>query len=240
MLKTQTIIIAHRGYSARYLENSVEAISQALEVGVDMVEFDLHLTRDGALVVMHDSTTGRTAVESVRIGQVTLKRLREIPLKNGQAIPTLEEIIDLVKGRVPLNLELKGKGTGRALTSYLSENPYFGEVLVSSFREEELVNLSENLPDVPLARIYNRVKPEEIAQDAQTGYYSIHVHHKRVTRNLVSLAHTYGLRIFSFTVDTPSNLLHLMGMGVDGIFTNDPALALKVLKEPPTTSDESL
>jgi len=229
MLKGKVSVIAHRGYSAKYLENSLEAISHALNTEAHMIEIDLRLTRDKYLIAMHDPTTGRTATENVKVEQTDLKELKAIPLKNGETIPTIGEILKIVRGKIALNIELKGKGTGSALGEYLRNNPYYGELLISSYRREELADFSAYLPETPTARIYWWPRIRDIMQDAEIGHYSIHIHHMMVSRWVVDLAHRCGLKVLAFTTDYPSEILRLTQIGVDGIFTNDPPSASSLI-----------
>ena len=224
------MIIAHRGYSALYLENSMESFRMAKEAGADMIEMDLHLTSDQHLIIMHDATTGRTAMEDLRIADVTLKRLKGLVLKNGESIPTLEEALGLLQGGLPLNLELKAKGTGAALARFLQGSRPPSDLLVSSFSSEEIDAFRRSLPHIPVARVYNRITTKDLRRDAEAGSLSVHVNRARITPELVKEAHHLGLRVLVFTVDDPHKMVELFSVGVDGVFTNDPVKAMEVAK----------
>ena len=225
------LIIAHRGFSARYLENTLAAFQEALDMGADMVELDLQLTRDRRLVVLHDATTARVSREKVRVRRTELSRLREVDLEGGHRIPTLEEVLDLVGGRVPLNLELKAKGTGAALARFLLKRKGTLSLLVSSYKAREVGEFHRLCPSIPVARIYTRISVEDLARDARKGHYSVHVDHRYLREKTVKTAHSLGLKVFTFTVDDPREMLKFFAWGVDGIFTNDPATALKVARD---------
>ncbi len=224
------LIIAHRGFSARYLENTLAAFQGALEIGTDMIEMDLHLTRDGELVVIHDATTARVSKEKVGVRRVTLSRLKQVNLKGNHTVPTLEEVLDLVAQRIPLNLELKAKGTGEALARFLLKRGHIRGLLVSSYSAQELRAFRELYTSISVARIYARVSTKDLIRDAKAGYFSIHVNQLHIGEDKVEAAHCLGLKVLVFTVDDPKEIVRLFSMGVDGIFTNDPETALQMAK----------
>ena len=224
------LIIAHRGFSARYLENTLAAFQGALEIGADMIEMDLHLTKDKQFVVIHDATTARVSKEKVKVRRTTLSRLIQVTLEGGHRVPTLEEVLDLVAHRVPLNLELKAKGTGRALAQFLLKRDPIDGLLVSSYKAREVAEFHQSCPHVPVARIHTRFSEEDLARNARKGHFSIHVNYRYLKEKTVKMARKLGLRVFTFTVDEPQDMVRLFSWGVDGIFTNDPAKAIEVAK----------
>src|SRR5512137_1741050 len=104
------LVIAHRGDSSRALENSLEAFRLALSIPVDMIEFDVRKSRDNVLYVMHDRNTGRTANGNIDIEKAGSGEISQLRLKNGEAIPTLGDVLTLVNGTVRLNIEIKSEG----------------------------------------------------------------------------------------------------------------------------------
>ena len=143
------LIIAHRGDSSNSLENSIEAIRRALSYPVDMIEIDIRRSRDNMLYVMHDRTTFRTAEYSIDIERASSEDIGRVKLRNGEAIPTLRDVIKLVAGKAGLNLEIKSAGAGLATAEYLASSDYHGYVLVSSFHEDEVRSIRRMLPRVP-------------------------------------------------------------------------------------------
>lgn len=228
--KNRPLIIAHRGFSARFLENTLAAFQGALDIGADMIELDLQLTRDGRLVVIHDATTTRVSREKVRVRRTGLSRLQEVNLEGGHQVPTLEEVLDLVGDGISLNLELKAKGTGTALARFLLKRGIPQGLLVSSYKAKEVEEFHRLLPQIPLARVYTRISLEDLARDAKKGHYSVHVDHRHLGEKTIKGAHKLGLRVFTFTVDDPREMVEFFSLGIDGIFTNDPARALEVAR----------
>ena len=137
-------IIAHRGVRGLELENSLASLEAALQYDVDAIEFDVHLTGDGQLVVMHDTTTRRTAGGNVRIRDVSLADLRKIQLKNGQQIPTLSEALSLMDGR-HVYIDIKAEGCADPLVDMLKKYRKYQPALYRTFPENSLVSGSCSL-----------------------------------------------------------------------------------------------
>lgn len=127
-------LIAHRGACFEAPENSLEAISIALEQGAQGVEVDVHTTADGVPVVCHDETTARTGSHSVTISETHSDDLRRVTLANGEPIPTLAEVCDLLVGRGVLDLELKAEALDlAAVYSVLRDTRILGQTFITSF-----------------------------------------------------------------------------------------------------------
>ncbi len=107
-------IVAHRGASAYEPENTLRAFRRAIELGADMSELDLQLSKDGALVVMHNYTVDETTNGHGAIQDLTLRELKQLDVGDGESIPVLQEVIDLLSGRNGMNLEHKAKRTPQA------------------------------------------------------------------------------------------------------------------------------
>lgn len=105
------MLMGHRGAKALEPENTLLSIKRALEIGVDAVEIDVHLTKDQEIVVIHDSTVDRTTNRTGPVGSYTLEDIRKLDAGKGEKIPTLVEVIGLTKGKAKLVIELKEKGT---------------------------------------------------------------------------------------------------------------------------------
>src|SRR5690242_16888628 len=138
-------IIAHRGARGLELENSLASLQAALTFDVDAIEFDVHLTKDGQLVVMHDATTRRTANENIRISDVTLDELRRLRLKNDQQIPTLAEALQLMDNR-HVFIDIKGKGCADPIVELLKNYPLV-TASFESYRPSELARIRKLLPE---------------------------------------------------------------------------------------------
>jgi len=221
------LVIAHRGDSSRAVENSLEAFQLALSVPADMIEFDLRMSIDKALYVMHDRHTGRTADRNIDIEQASSQEINLVRLKNGEAIPTLDDVFRLVAGAAALNIEIKSEGAGEALAGPLSRHRQTGLVTVSSFRESEVIAAQTAAPDLPVAVIYDTFSIRHITEYKSKGYPVISLRKNTVTEPLIKACHGQGIKVYVWTVDDEEEMKRCIAWAVDGIYTNRPA----VLKE---------
>ncbi len=225
------LIIAHRGDSSNALENSVEAFRLALSVPVDMVEIDLRMSSDGVLYVMHDKRTGRTADRNVDLEQAASQEIGRISLKNGEPIPTLDDVLRLVAGKAGINIEIKSDGAGAALARHLIHYRYSGFVVVSSFKEAEVQSVRTTMLDLPVALIYDTFFIRHVAEYRSRGYTLISLRKNTVTEPLVRACHASGVRMYVWTVDEEEEMRRCIEWGVDGIYTNKPAMLRKLFNE---------
>jgi len=216
--------ISHRGASAYEPENTLRAIKRALEYAVDMVEVDVRETRDGQIVVFHDETLERTTNGRGYVHQMSFSELRKLDAGKGERIPTLQEVIDLVKGRVGLVIELKDPRTTDEVAEILSENSFVDQTLVTSFIHSTVKRIKELNPQLKTGVIFTSapVKPSQLALDANAN--ALFPHYKYVTTRMIEDAHSNHLTVNIWTVDTRKEIEHYVRMGVDGVVTNKPDL----------------
>jgi glycerophosphoryl diester phosphodiesterase len=222
------LVIAHRGDSFHALENSLEAFHLALSVPVDMIEFDVRMSRDEVLYAMHDNHTARTADRDITVERATSKEIAGIRLKNGEPIPTFDDVLKLVAGRVGLNVEIKSDGAGVALARHLFHYRYSGYLMVSSFKEDELHSVRGVMLDLPVAAIYDTFSIRHTDEYQAKGYPIVSLRKNTVTEQLVRACHAKGIQIYVWTVDEEEEMKRCIEWEVDGIYTNKPA-ALKEL-----------
>ncbi|OGW48020.1 MAG: hypothetical protein A2078_05480 [Nitrospirae bacterium GWC2_57_9] len=225
------LIIAHRGDSSNALENSLEAFRLALAVPADMIELDLRMSRDGGLYVMHDRQTGRTADPDIDIEGATARDLAGVRLRNGEPIPSFDDVVRLCAGKVRINIEVKSDGAGTALSRHLQQADLLAPVVVSSFMESEVRNLRAALPGIACAVIYDTFSPRLIAGYRSKGYSLISLRKNTVTEPLVAACHGEEIGIYVWTVDKEDEMQRCIEWGVDGIYTNKPAQLRDLLKK---------
>ena len=221
------LIIAHRGDSSRALENSLESFRLALAVPADMVELDLRMSKDEVLYVMHDRHTGRTADRNIDIEQAASREIAGIRLKNGEPVPTLDDVLRLVAGRAGVNVEIKSDGSGAVFARHFFQYRYSGYVLVSSFKEAEVRAVREVMLDLPVAVVYDTFSTRHIAEYRSKGYPAVSLRKNTVTEHLVRACRAEGVRVYVWTVNDEEEMERCVAWKVDGIYTNKPA----VLKE---------
>lgn len=214
------IVAAHRGSTERALENSLAAFSRSVADGADMIEFDVRLSADGIPVVIHDERTGRTARENLRVARCDAARLRTVRLKNGEPLPLLEDVLDLVGGRVPVNIEVKSAGGMKAVSRALVAAGYTGEVLLSSGLREECAAAASSCPGIPCGLVTGRPSASDIAFCLRHALPSIHPDHRRLSVLRIRKVLESGLTLFPYTVDDPDRFLGLVASGAAGVFSN--------------------
>ncbi len=216
--------IGHRGAAGYEPENTLRSFRRALEIGVDMIELDVRRTKDGKVVVIHDDTVDRTTNGSGAIGEMTLAEIMELDAGRGEKIPTLDEVLDLVKGRVPLDIEIKDKGlgaeVGRLLTQRIESRAKPKDLVVSSFLPRELA--AGNFPDLQRILLVENGSDDDIKSAIALRAWGIGPKAEKIDEEFLKEAHDAGLQVLAWTADEPPLIAKLKKLGVDGIFSNFP------------------
>ena len=229
------IKIAHRGASGVYPENTQLALEKALEARVDMIEVDCQLTQDGHVVIFHDEDLKRTARAKGSVKMKTLQQLKKLDVGawrkkafKGQKILTLEEVLEIVKSRADLCLEIKQyrgspRGIELKLLFILSHYDYLERTVFSSFDYHCLSRMRELAPDARLGLIYGKGSKEDpVAAAGVLAAVSIHVQSDVVSRELVNRARAAGLDLYAWTVNEVAEMEKLISWGVKGIVSDYP------------------
>jgi len=219
--------IGHRGAAGHEPENTLRSFRRALGIGVDMIEFDVHICASGEIVVIHDKTVERTSNGTGYVNDLTYQELRKLDAGLGERIRTLEEAFDLALGCSMLNIELKGDGTGRPVLRSVEHYIETGKAksndfLVTSFKFEELVALRE-LSDTIRIGILTSGNPEDVLEIARDlNAHSVNPHHSTVGERFVEESHERGLMIYPWTVNEKDVIAKMKYLKVDGIISDYP------------------
>ncbi|HJO22332.1 MAG: glycerophosphodiester phosphodiesterase [Myxococcota bacterium] len=222
------LVIAHRGASAERPENTLSAYALAVEQRADMIEIDLHRTRDGGVVITHEEELGGLGGEGA-IEDALLADVRALDAGGGEPVPTLDEVLDGFGERIPFNLELK-RGV-RALYDGLEamaldavrDRGLLAKTLFSSFFDPVLEQLRALESAARIAFLCSpRDAHHPLERARAVGAEALNPWQGMVTRELVDTAHAEGLAVYPFTVDDPERMRQLLEWGVDGLFTNCP------------------
>jgi len=217
------MIMGHRGAAALEPENTLRSIERAIHVGVDAVEIDVHLTRDKRLVVIHDDTVDRTTNGSGTVSSFSLEEIRRLDAGKGERIPTLQEVIDLVRGKVRLVVELKEKGTEGPVSVSIRENGLLDDVYVISFWHR-LVRAAKALEDRLKTGVLLVGCPVDTSVATQAAADALVMRYTFVDGEFVDLAHRDGLKVFVWNIDESHLIAPYVDMRVDGIGSNDPRI----------------
>jgi glycerophosphoryl diester phosphodiesterase len=224
-------IIAHRGVSAHYLENTILAFEKALELEVYGIELDLHQVED-EFVIFHDFSLDRLRNLRVNLAELSVVQISKIRLKDKYKIPMLGDIFDLVKGNCMLNLELKYVREPERLLMQVKRyiRQFHGDVVLSSFnhpliRQLQLIDKEQDdTNNIKFAALIGHL-PLDMAQYAiDMGVDIAAIDAELVTPEFATHAHAHHIDVWSYTVDFKAGFKKLKEMGVDAVFSNDPAL----------------
>lgn len=237
------LIIGHRGAAGHAPEHTFASYDLALEMGADFIEQDLQLTKDGTIVVMHDSTLSRTTNCSGHVRETTLAQIKQCDAGRwfdesfaGARVPTLRELFERYGTRVNYYIEIKAPedapGIEKKLLALLDE---FGlrqlavekrQVLIESFSRASMLKIHEMDPALPLCQLFERAWESRAieAELAEVSRYAIGIapHRQSIDKPLVDAAHAHGLIVHPYTVNDPVEMKRLIDAGVDGMFTDYP------------------
>ena len=235
------IKIAHRGSSGSYPENTRLAFEKAIEAGADMIEMDCRLSKDGHVVVIHDDRLDRTARAKGFVKGKTLRQLKKLDVGawlkksfKGERIQTLEEILEIVSGKVEINLEIKSVLRGplgielKALF-IVSHFDYLERAIFSSFDYQSLRRLRELAPDVRIGVLYGAgIKDNPFQAAREMNAYSLHIQREFATPHFLEEARELGLKSFVWTVNEVKEMEKFLSLGVDGIISDFPEKFWKI------------
>jgi glycerophosphoryl diester phosphodiesterase len=238
------IILAHRGDLAHAPENTLPSFQQAIQKGADGVELDAKLTSDGHVVVFHDTTVGRTTNGSGKLASFSLEAIRNLDAGSwfhekfkGVKVPLLEEVFETIGKDRLINIELTNYATPRdglvdKVCALIKRHGNQKQIIFSSFFASNLKRGAQVLPEVPRGLL---AMPGVVGIWARSfgftfgEYQALHPHVSSVSREQINRVHRLKRRVHVWTANVPAEIIKLKEWGVDGIFTDDPALALKAL-----------
>lgn len=203
-------------------ENTLRSFVAAEQGGLDVIELDLHLSRDGALVVMHDADVDRTTDGTGPIAERTLDELRTLDAGRGERVPTFEEVLDAV--RSPLQAEIKDLAAARALADVMHRRDLVGRVEVSSFHDEAITEIARLVPGVRTALIASRFGPEVVERATEAGAETVCLNIRRLTLEVVEAARKADLKIIGWVVNTQDHLRLVRALELDGATTDYPEI----------------
>jgi glycerophosphoryl diester phosphodiesterase len=229
------LIIAHRGASGLAPENTLAAFKLALDMGAKAIELDVHQTRDGQLVVLHDYDLKRTAGVQKAVKDLTYERLVAYDVGGwfhksfkGQRVPLLSEVYDLCEGKAQLNVELKKgssvyPGIEQRLVELIEERKAWSSTLVSSFDHPALYNVRAlaRRARIGYLRGFTRMRTA-YREMAALGAESLNCSARQADGRTIRACHDRGLKVLVYTVNEGREIARLDKLGVDGVFCNYP------------------
>ena len=245
------LIIAHRGASGIAPENTLSSVKEALRAEADIIEIDVHLTRDNEVLVIHDDRVDRTTNGKGFVRDMILPDLKALdagswfdPTYEGEALPTLGEVLDRINGRCQLLIEIKKHDRGyydglvRAILDQIYERKAESWCILQSFHSPIIEEIQLLDPDFTIHKLLHIDLPILPAyEDGEwhfnnifdfPGVEALNPAHEFMYPRFVNKAHREGYKVFVYTVNEPATMKKLTQLGVDGIITDFPLQAMEV------------
>lgn len=220
----QPLLIAHRGAPRERPENTLPSFIRALELGADGIELDVHLSSDGVLIVHHDDVPRAIAPSGKfagrRIDSLTFDQLQGFSVGGIALIPTLEEVMAVVKRRARLFIELKGAGTEEAVVAVVRDSGAAESCAVHSFDHAAVKRVHELAPELRCGILFDRAPADVAASMRECGALDVWQQWALVDGTLVEQVHSRGGRVIPWTVNRPEAARTLAALGVDAICTD--------------------
>lgn len=235
-------VFAHRGFSGNYPENTMLAFEKAVETGADGIEFDVHLSKDGQVVIMHDETISRTTGQNGRLKDLTLSEIKDLDASAGfrgvygaNPVPTLREYFEFIKD-IPMitNIEMKSNifdyvAMDKLVSDLIREYKLEERIIISGFNHYQIVRMMNLTPELKYGLLSESWIVDTGEYCNRLGVQCYHPVRGNCTPELVKDMKDHHLEINTFTVNFEDEVEHLAELEVDGIITNYPDMALRVL-----------
>lgn len=225
------LIIGHRGAAGVARENTIESLQAGLDAEADVLEFDVHATKDNVPILVHDGNLRRTHKTRVSVGQSTLKQLQKVAAKTDYPIATLEEVLDNFFGKIILNIEIKQRGCAKHVIKllkkkYIKKDSDWNLVVFSSFFTNELKVIRKLSGQANLWLLHNRNPFIFIAYARRLGLNGVGFHRLYVNDFALEIAKKTELFTYAYTVNRPHSAYLLSRKGIDGVVTDRPKTIL--------------
>lgn len=227
--------VAHRGASADRPENTIAAFELAIAQGADVIECDVRATSDRALLILHDATLERTTSGSGPLRAMTAVEARALDAGGGERIPRLGEVLEMARGRVRVNVDLKEADVVEEAVAAVRDAEMLDAVTFISFLPEVWEALERLTPASPRIHLVDSAAALASLAMGDAGSQSVAagvgVPHEIVNEGMVEHMHRHGFAVFAWTVDDPDEMRRLIACDVNGIVTNTPASLGRVIEE---------
>ncbi|TFD92235.1 glycerophosphodiester phosphodiesterase [Jeotgalibacillus sp. R-1-5s-1] len=235
-------IIAHRGDSGHYPENTMKAFKKAVVAGCDAIELDVQRSKDGELVVIHDETVNRTTDGTGYVKDLTLKELRQLKIKKSrflrtEKIPMLDEVLHWLQNEaIMCHIELKNdkvryEGMEKEILQKVAEFKLDNRIVYSSFNLDSVTTLKKLDSPSEVAFIYNKKGVNPLLLQQTIGADAIHANYRVMTEQLMRDCQRHGFPVRLYTLNQVSLIQKWMDAGLSGVITDFPGRALQLKKE---------
>lgn len=218
-------IIGHRGARGLAPENTLASFRAGIKAGADWIEFDVRATKDGRVVVVHDSNTLRISNKLKRIKSTDYKTLRDLKIFDNYTIPTLAEAMNAIEGHAKINIEIKSAGCAQAvvqnITRHIKKGANYNDFLVSSFKAKYLKEVHWLNPRIPLGLLHS-LQTSKFLKLRGLRVQAVGFSSRRLPSHALHQAKLRGLSVYAYTVNSPRVAAKLARRGIDSIVTDRP------------------
>ena len=225
------LVMGHRGSPRAAPENTLKSYALAIDAGADMVEVDVWRSADGHLVCIHDPDVSSTTNGSGRVENLTLEEIRSLDAGEGQKVPLLNEVFDLIQGKAGINIDMKSIGIEEQVLDLIDERGLRDSAIISSFFLISIGIVKDLNRAVKTGAIFQLGMEDTVRHTLDVGADAIHPVLPDVTKDLVEQALAEGLDVNVWGVDEEDDMLRLLEWGVTGIITDYPEVGVRVVDE---------
>lgn len=217
-------VVGHRGAPREEPENTLASFERAMTIGVDWIEFDLRKTKDGVLVVIHDDSVDRTTNGRGKVSDMTFDEIRRLDAGNGQRVPSLQEVIDLSRDKVKMDMEIKEDGIEADVVSAIENNSIMAHCMVSSFLLRTIENVKDLNSHIMIAAIMDKIPPDgyidRLVYDVKAD--AVMLGTKIALPSFFAELRRNGFKIGIWNADTPDQIEKYAAMWPDFLCSNYP------------------
>jgi glycerophosphoryl diester phosphodiesterase len=224
-----TKIVGHKGAAGYAPENTLSSFLMAIAIGCDRAELDVRLTKDDQVVVFHDDEVSKLTNGVGFVSEMTLAELKELDCAQSEKIPTLQEVIDVCKDKIELQIELKSDGTPELVNELILKNNIEKQVVITSFSDDLLKRIKQLNPNLKVGLLFWNdevmLKIWDLINSVPLDFLA--PSSVLVTKEFVDKAHSLGKSVYAYRVNEKDLGDKLIEMGVDDIGTDFPKLFIK-------------
>lgn len=226
-------VTGHRGAADLAPENTLAGFRKAMDIGCHSVELDVQLTKDSRLAVIHNETIDHTTNGHGDVASFTMDELRQFDAGDGEHIPELDEVLDLLKNTdMSIQIELKGPNTERLAVESVKKRNLENRITFTSFFHQRVLEAGRLLPEATLGILIDSNPIDPIHMMSSVGARNLHVNHVRIDSKLVETVHTAGKTIVAWgKIVHPDDIDRLIDLGIDVIGSDRPDMVFDRLEK---------
>ncbi len=221
--------MGHRGAPLKAPENTLKSFEYAIDIGVDLAELDVMQTADGYIVCMHHWDVSRTTNGEGMVEELTLREIKALDAGSGQQVPMLSEVLDLVRGKIGINVDIKVPDIEKQVLDLILEKKMLESSIVSSFIHSSLSAIKDLNPAIFTGLLIEHEVEDFIDYVQQFSADAFHPNQSILTKEMVEGCHAAGLKVHVWTVNDESDMTMFLDWGVDGIITDMPVVCVRVV-----------